>query len=232
MLKKVFALAALTLPLSVHAIIEDFGDYTRDTETGLDWLDLTITRGQSTGYVRSQLGVGGIYEGWQYATSADVALLFAHFESSPNPYCGGAIGDCNDGNTNESLLIEYMIHTLGDTLDAHLDDIGSGNDVAVGGAGAARGYVSDSPRTTSTNITGYAWVSDYELVRRISRNQYLNGPDSYSADAGYANTRFISDPEWGSFLIKSYNAAVIPVPAAAWLFGSALMGLVGLNRSR
>ena len=38
---------------------------------------------------------------------------------------------------------------------------------------------------------------------------------------------FTAPPEW-----KGAPVSEIPVPAAAWLFGSALVGLIGINRKR
>ena len=35
-----------------------------------------------------------------------------------------------------------------------------------------------------------------------------------------------------SLTITGYEAAVVPVPAAVWLFGSGLLGLVGVARRR
>ena len=48
---------------------------TRDTETNLDWLDLTNTNGLSYGYVLSQLNAGGLYDGYRYATLTEVQSL-------------------------------------------------------------------------------------------------------------------------------------------------------------
>lgn len=70
---KILALSALALSsLSVHAAIVDLGSITRDTATGLDWLDLTATRNRSHIDISSQLGAGGEFAGWRYATGAEV----------------------------------------------------------------------------------------------------------------------------------------------------------------
>lgn len=49
---------------------------TRDTATGLEWLDLTESTGLSVNQVQAELGAGGIYEGFSYATRSDVETLF------------------------------------------------------------------------------------------------------------------------------------------------------------
>jgi len=56
----------------------DFGPdtITFDSETGFEWLDLTLTLGLSVLEVEAQLPVGGEYFGWRYATSAEIETLF------------------------------------------------------------------------------------------------------------------------------------------------------------
>lgn len=65
---------------------------TRDTETGLDWLDLGgVTTGLS--YDAIQGGAGGwIAAGWRYATQAEVCALFVdHTEATTCNYDSGVI---------------------------------------------------------------------------------------------------------------------------------------------
>ncbi len=49
---------------------------TYDTDTGLEWLDLTESTGLSVNQVQAELGAGGLYEGFSYATRSDVETLF------------------------------------------------------------------------------------------------------------------------------------------------------------
>jgi probable HAF family extracellular repeat protein len=51
---------------------------TYDTATGLQWLDLTASFNRSVSDVASQLGVGGDYQGFQYATESEVRTLFSN----------------------------------------------------------------------------------------------------------------------------------------------------------
>ena len=48
----------------------------RNDATGLDWLKPTVTDGLSFDSVLAQTGAGGTYDGWRYATQAEVQLLF------------------------------------------------------------------------------------------------------------------------------------------------------------
>lgn len=53
------------------------GGLTFDTATNLEWLDLTYTAGQSYNEVSGELGEGGAFAGFRYATVDDVATLFS-----------------------------------------------------------------------------------------------------------------------------------------------------------
>jgi hypothetical protein len=48
-------------------------------ETGVEWLKLNQTDGQSVDYVLSQLGQGGAYAGWRMPTADEIDVLLASF---------------------------------------------------------------------------------------------------------------------------------------------------------
>lgn len=52
------------------------GDCTLDTVTGLQWLDLTESTNLSFNFVSTQFGSGGQFEGYRYASEAEVFTLF------------------------------------------------------------------------------------------------------------------------------------------------------------
>ena len=60
--------ALLTAPSSAAIVDAPDHTYLTDTATGLDWLDVTTTAGMSFNQVSSQLGSGGQFAGWRYAT--------------------------------------------------------------------------------------------------------------------------------------------------------------------
>ena len=77
---------ALTLSTSVNAEIisvdwQAAGDnlITRDTVSGLNWLDLTETNNMSFHQVVTELSVSGQFYGFRYATSAEVVTLWDNF---------------------------------------------------------------------------------------------------------------------------------------------------------
>ena len=68
-------------PLAAGII--DNGTLTRDIEGGLDWLDLTVTRGFPSLGVEFDPTLGGQYPGFRVATTADAESLFAAVGLAP-----------------------------------------------------------------------------------------------------------------------------------------------------
>ncbi|MBI4889564.1 MAG: hypothetical protein HY821_02995, partial [Acidobacteria bacterium] len=50
----------------------------QDTSSGLEWLDLNKTAGQSYSFVAANLGLGGLFSGFRYATPAELHGLFVN----------------------------------------------------------------------------------------------------------------------------------------------------------
>lgn len=66
---------------------------TYDTATGLEWLDITVTAGLSYNQVAAELGAGGAYEGFEFASKQQILGLFSAvgLQEIPNvpEYLGG-----------------------------------------------------------------------------------------------------------------------------------------------
>lgn len=107
MLKQTLALVGLTLSLSSNAAIIDLGSITRDTSTGLDWLDLSETLNLSYDDVVAEMANGGNYEGWRYATKEEVMLLWENF---------GVQSDYFHTNNQEYMNFLNTVSLLGNTL--------------------------------------------------------------------------------------------------------------------
>lgn len=76
LLRKLVAVSVFGCSMNLYAALADHGTYTTDVDAGLDWLDLTATKGLSFNYVSSQLGAGGAFEGWTVADGNQIASLF------------------------------------------------------------------------------------------------------------------------------------------------------------
>lgn len=73
------SLLALLFTVSANAAILDLGNITRDTSTGLEWLDLTETVGRSHIDISQNLLPGEEFAGWRYATESEVQVLWQNF---------------------------------------------------------------------------------------------------------------------------------------------------------
>ena len=69
---------SVILSMNLSAELIDNGNYTSDTETGIDWLDLTETKGLSYAFVLSHFGSGGQFEGWSYATREQINVFMTN----------------------------------------------------------------------------------------------------------------------------------------------------------
>ena len=71
--------------IEVDSVVFGPGTLTRDTVQGLDFLDLDDTRGRSFQDVSSQLGSGGEFDGFRYATFDEIASLVSNYNSPATP---------------------------------------------------------------------------------------------------------------------------------------------------
>lgn len=201
---------SLLLPFSAaNAAIIDNDWYTTDTESGLDWLDVTITDGLTYEYVSTQFGSGGEYEGWRYATAEEFNTLTSHYTgvsyetlSLRNRFVR-IDGDKIDGLVEllGSTLDEGSIKWTGQTWDAANGyEEGEGYDYTFG----------HLANPNNPNSSWFGWLVDDQL-----------GFDSSYVWEG------IHEPEdgVGSYLVRATSTAV-PEPSLWVLMGIGWISLV------
>ena len=114
MVRNITALFAWILLLSsttgAQAALIANGDFTTDTDTGLDWLDHSVTAGLSFNQVTAELGAGGLFEGWQVATLDQAQTYLTN---------AGWIGPFDPTNT---LNVNFVSALEAMTTDSFLDD--------------------------------------------------------------------------------------------------------------
>jgi hypothetical protein len=186
--------------------VEGDGLITHDTDTGLEWLDLTFTANLSYNFVDTQLNVGGLLEGFRYATSAEVFDLLAEWD------------------------IVFPSTSLGITNTAGLDP----------GLIPATQYLGNIFCDANCTLYPYGVRGFVNEVRRpgehyIISAHYLGTGDAtyYGVDSGYDDE---VSTILGSYLVRSASGPAplpqVPLPLSVWLFGSGLLGLIGVARQK
>ena len=78
LINKIILTSILSIPaLNVHSAIIDYNTYFTDTNTGLNWLDVTATVNRSYNDISSQFVAGGEFDGWRYATKNEFNSLLS-----------------------------------------------------------------------------------------------------------------------------------------------------------
>ena len=205
---KAFSVAvALTLSNSVSATImsvdwETAGDnlITRDTTSGLDWLDVSYTSGVSYNAFQSNVSSGGELTGFRVATFSEIDSLLASANVIQN---NSTTGHQDMDNAAE---VEALVDLLG---------------------------------CTSSCISPYEPINDWNKYYAVSGVTDSLAIQVISVDLLTGNTLTRRDQiVWadydfsgvGLYLVR--DAAVVPIPAAFWLFGSGLIGMVGMARRK
>ena len=190
-----------------------------------EWLELTETAGFSRDQVEIRLtDSNDVLYGYEYASRSLVEDLFLSY----------APWDGLNGTHTNSLAIDGVVSMLGDF--GQLNYVNYGTQTTVSTVDGGTVSISEIDRSTAF----YGNQSECGIdscVALIMVYDYFGNPVSaYQTDAGgwdatasYVTTH-PSDSlgsSKGSFLVRT---SVVPVPAAIWLFGSGLVGLVGFAK--
>lgn len=219
--------SALALSTSVNAAILSYGGYTHDTTTDivtgndLEWLQWDRTLGYSINSIQSQLNTieGG---GWSIATNVQMAQLFNAFDFGITYVADeNAMQSADTGYTYPDTLNEtdeLFIAMFGDT------DSAAGYSSCFDTHCFQRSYALFGTDLDNDTGVNYAVVfDDYQNSdgSTVSGKATI-GPDAYIDTDAY--------PHIGIALVR--DVPPVPVPAAVWLFGSGLLGLIGVARRK
>jgi hypothetical protein len=200
--------------LSVGDSVFGAGSVTRDTTSGLEWLDLTQSLNLSFSDVSIELGVGGNFEGWRYATKLELDTLLFNYTGTASFVSGLTFYDHNSldglvdllGNTIDS----FYISKFGVSLDAYHNLLENSY------VDQTFGFLSNAyPGNLDLHYLGelYDWGFD---------PTYLSNQDKFLTTSTYN----IND---SSGFIGSYLVRTVPEPAVLILF---LIGMAGLRFAR
>ena len=173
---------------------------TQDTDSGLEWLDLTVTDGLSYYDVVELMDDGGSLQGWRYATRGEVGSFWDAFGGDSNYYSG--LSTQNNG------LFEAMAPFVGDLYcEVTVCTPGDGYSLWITGDREIHNYTNVNWWSYSRNSTPTEDNFSFKTMGSASTGTY----------AGRALVRDISP---------------LPIPPAVWLFGSGLLGLIGIARRK
>ena len=201
-MKKLIVAIALSLSCSAHAAVvsvdwKTAGDglITRDTVTGLEWLDLTETNGMTFDEVSVLLN--GPLVGWRYASTAETIGLWLNFNTDLN---ADHVVDAPGIDPNIALAASYLGNIVNEfETERQLDGV----------LGITAGVPAE--------------------YRHTHMGAYTDIDTTFYQDERYSWSDDLSRLHTGSYLVR---VDAIPVPAAVWLFGSGLLGLIGVARRR
>jgi len=204
----------LSLPAFAHAAITGVdwlapGDslITHDSTSGLNWLDLTETNEMSRDYVLTQLVPGGLFEGWRYATSAEVVSLWSAFGVDLSATADTVAPGYADSG------VEAAARMLGNIYAEY--------DITVYPYGTA-------------GVTADALGDSTEWYKRLGAYQkgIWTVDTYYKIDGDLLGNYYFTEgvsTEVGHYLVQS---SAVPLPAAIWLLGSGLVGLGAVGRRK
>lgn len=178
---------------------------TRDTISGLEWLDLTETNHVSGDYVRTQLGSGGDFEGFYIASAGEVVSLWVNFGIDLS---SGAPTNTPGYDSNVDIAISWLGNTVSelDLTEYPAGVLGGTRTEIIGSPGNRYRRLGAYHHNYIDQHTHYETISDYGL-------EYIVGTEVLS----------------GTYLAR---VTTVPLPPALWLFCSGLIGLIGITRKR
>lgn len=174
-----------------------------DSNTGLEWLDLGETQYDSYNTVITRITVGDLAgEGWRYATGDEFDTMVTGFGTGGTP--GGHLPCLGQAYCGWSTANNGLVTQL-------LSTFGD-----LTGMTRSYGILADSIGLSHRASQFYDWAGSAESV---TQDLIMTYDTAVSGNQGQQNL--------GSFLVRE-----VPVPAAAWLFLSALGGLGIIKRKR
>ena len=183
----------------------DIGNTISDSLNNREWLRWNILAHLTyDGTVEATTDVSSPAFGYSIATAADAAL-FLQAAGSTNPDC------TNPGvfDSVDCVDLRYPFSIFGDNYNSSGDYVFFLNDAFIPD-GVGQIYTLHVSLDTNLSV---AWLFDN-----------LRDTDEFSNDEGHP----LNAISW--LLFKEVNP--VPIPAAIWLFGAALVGLIGFTRSR
>jgi len=214
-----FCLSLIALPAAANANLVDRGLVTYDTQSGLEWLDLSQTQGLSFDQVSAQLGAGGLYAGYRYATSLEAQGLLTEFGLPIVSYTTYPTNTWLSNLTSFDALLGLNVRGLGPAygFEAETGD-------AVGGAYRQLFYGDGASMNTAMNADPTDAIAVGDRLVSSDAEVTVGFSDSYA------------ERNLSHFLVRVGVPVVAAVPEpetyALMLIGLAAMGVLSRRRTK
>ena len=215
-MKKIITVLLLLVSVQADALIIDSDSYLADTDSGLDWLDVTASVNRTFNEVTSELSSGGEFEGWRYATGTELNVLIGNWTGAITPITSTGTVNHSEG------AIDGLVQLLGSTQDSlYLQNTGLTYD-------ASEGYAEGEFEDYTFGILGDAHGGEYHHAALIEDDDRVDGNQDFSTIRhGTWDDEHSRGWNFGSFLIRdSIDQANVPEPTTISLLGLGLLGLV------
>ncbi len=158
-----FVMALLCSVTQAQAALIDNGTYITDTNSGLDWLEMSFTKGRSYNQVVTDTD-GGIFDEWSIATELEVFTMFSSLMgfNTTNDAFGGPSYSSTSSTFNQLENLFGQTRHSGNGFWAHFLDDGSGNTSGV--VFSTNGVIFYSPNGFSSPSSQYPSIGTF-LVR-------------------------------------------------------------------
>jgi len=216
---------------ALDGVFLDAGQYSIDTTTGLDWLSFKDDGTAYTlGYSINDMASWYYDQGWLVATETQVTNLFNLFFPT-----------FDDSGSTQTITPEDPANLLIQSRNSWILSFGHNASIADDGTVT---FPNDSLYSTGMylNEDGSVGVAGIKIgiVDGPNLATTLYGPDygisSLTADSAYGNLGVFMVRDSGRHIcnpsIEDCPGPVVPIPAAVWLFGSGLLGLLFAARRR
>lgn len=212
-------IAGLILATNANAALIDHGNYLTDTQSGIDWLDVTQSVNMSHNQVVAEMAPGGKFFGWRYASGTEFMNLISNATNQPLSSLSSFYALPN--------LTDNLITMLGSTLDSYYLNVYSKTydeyySPSIYSQHYTLGLLSDElPEQTGTAYFA-AWIIDTDK----SGESYNDLVQAHAIGFGPD----IKGYDLGSFLIRA--SAPVPEPASSALTALGLTALLMARRRR